>query len=150
MLFSQDFDDWDDEERDSLKLEPEDSLDLAEACFRDMFFTHKARGKRKYFVIGWEHLAKHKYSDPDADFVARFNKIRPKVKKLSYYYDNEKKLTGKVLMFYMGDIWKIDDDLAIVRCGYWYSDDEAYGCRYLMKYEDGLWQVKKSFIEWQM
>ncbi|MCB0736408.1 MAG: hypothetical protein KDC92_02760 [Bacteroidetes bacterium] len=144
-------DDWGDEEQtDSLALDESDSLDAAEICFRDVFQTRKSDRKAKFFSIGWEHVANNRYIDPDDDFMFRFKDVRPKVKTISYYYNNLKKTKDKTVLCYMGEITKVDRYKIEVHCGYWESDTRAAGHLYIVEMIDGEWQITSSAIEWMI
>lgn len=141
---------WYDDEEDTTKIGAEDSLDIAEKCFIDLFYTNKGKRKHKHYIISFLHYAPFKYIDPSPSFMARFSNITPSVKNLTYYYDNEKKLKGKVLLCYVRDMERVSKNRVIVHCGYWESRRTSAGHKIELVYKNGAWEIDRSVVEWEL
>lgn len=137
---------------DTLEMNPEDSVDLAELAFRHMFKNNmciKPR-KSKYYIISFLHCADHLYLDPEGYFMDRLQDIRPKVRSATYFYNRRDKLEGKVVIFFVTDMSLIAPDLAIVKGGYYQSMDACAGNRYLFRFDRGVWELERVVLEWQI
>lgn len=140
------------ESADTLFLEGDDSLEIAELTFRNLFAYNKAHKPRKskFYIVSFLHCARHMYLDPDGPFMASLQDIRPKVRKTSFYYNNEPKLYGKVMFFFITDMYMTGANTATVHGGYYQSDDACAGHKWSMKRVDGLWEIDRVVIEWAL
>jgi len=135
---------------DTLNMNGDDSLELAELTFRNLFANNKAvkPRKSKCYVISFLHCARHMYIDPDGPFMASLQDVRPKVRKTSFYYKNEKKLYGEVIFFFITDMKMTGKNTAVIRGGYYQSDDACAGHLYTMKRISGVWDIERVVVEW--
>ncbi|MBI1184289.1 hypothetical protein GC194_08450 [bacterium] len=131
-------------------MSADDSLELAELTFRNLFANNKAvkPRKSKFYIISFLHCARHMYIDPDGPFMASLQDVRPKVRKTSFYYNNEKKLYGEVIFFFITEMKITGKNSAIVRGGYYQSDDACAGHLYTIRKVDGVWDIKHVVEEW--
>ncbi|MGB0432027.1 MAG: hypothetical protein ACPGLV_16250 [Bacteroidia bacterium] len=133
-------------------MNAEDSLELAELAFRNLFANNKMvkPRKSKYYIISFLHCARHMYIDPDGPFMASLQDVRPKVKKTSFYYRKEKKLYDKVVYFFITEMIQINDNTAVIKGGYYQDDEHCAGHKYYMKRVDGYWEIERVSVEWAL
>jgi hypothetical protein len=155
-VFGQDWDAfisaWGSEEvsADTFLMGPDDSMELAELTFRNLFANNKGvkPRKSKYYIISFLHCAPHKYIDPDGPFMATLQDVRPKVRKASYYYGNEEKLYGEVMFFFITEMRLTGKDSAVIKGGYYQNDTICAGHLYHMQRIDGVWDIRRVSVEW--
>lgn len=137
---------------DSFKLDADDSLELSETAFRYIFDHNRAikPRKSKYFILSYLHCARHLSLDPDPPYMAALSDIKPRVRSSSFYFKNRKRLYGKVMFFFITEMEMTGRNKAEVRIGYYQTDDACAGHIYHFKRINGVWELQRSVIEWQL
>ena len=137
---------------DSFEMDSYDSLELAELAFRTLFANNKAYKPRKskFYIVSFLHCARHMYIDPDGPFMASLQDIRPKVRKTSFYYNKEEKLYGEVMFFFITEMDMTGKNTAIIKGGYYQTDEACAGHKYNMKRVDGVWDIERVVVEWEL
>ena len=136
---------------DTLQLDGDDSLEIAEASFRYIFAHNRGvkPRKSKYYILSFLHCAQHLSLDPEAPLMASLSDIRPKVRGHMFYFKNKRKLYDKVMFFFITDMAMTGPNTAEVRIGYYQNDEVCAGHIYTFKRVNGYWELKRSVIEWQ-
>lgn len=137
---------------DTFQMDEYDSLELAELTFRLLIRNNQAVKpfKSKYFIMSFLHCAQHMSLNPEAPLMIALQDIRPRIKNTMYYFSNKKKLEGKVMFFFITEMTMVDANTAQVKGGYYQSDNACRGHIYRYKREDGVWELQRSVIEWEL
>ena len=137
---------------DTLEMDEYDSLELSELTFRFLMKNNQAvkPAKSKYYILSFLHCAQHLSLNPDGPLMIEMQDVRPKVRNTMYYFQNKKKLEGKVMFFFITEMEMVTPDIAQVKGGYYQSDDACRGHIYRYKRESGVWELQRSVIEWEL
>ena len=115
-----------------------EALDIAEATFRYQF-TNNASGAQQnakaYFLSVFE-------KDPSPEFLKRFGKHKPPVKKGSEFK------IGKGLAFQVVTIKRVSKTKVEVSGGYYEAGLSSSGNTYFVEKKDGKWIVTSDKMHW--
>jgi hypothetical protein len=131
------------------KLTQADEEDIREAVFRYQFW-HNASAKQQRAKVYFLSIGDDK--DPRDAFMARFDKHKPPVKKLSQATGNfgvvDKKTGERGLIFSVTTIEPVDEDKVMVEGGYYEDGLSSSGNVYTVERKNHKWVVTKDQMLW--
>jgi hypothetical protein len=115
-----------------------DILNVFETLFRHQF-GHNESGAQ---ASAWAYFLEIEKKDPPSDFLKRFAKHRPPVKRASEFED------GEGVKFYISSYKWVTDDEVELTGGYYEGNMSASGHTYTVRRTDGKWVVEKDEPRW--